>query len=94
LARRIAKRGFNNKRFAVRVAIVNVAALEKCFDSGATVDPAALEEKGLVSGRYDVVKILGNGDLTKKLSVTAHRYSRTAEEKIAAAGGSAEVILK
>lgn len=88
LARRIAKRGFNNKRFAAVVAIVNVAALEKTFDDGATVNPETLTEKGLVSGRFDEVKILGNGTLAKRLSVEVHRFSKSAEEKITGAGGT------
>ncbi len=93
LSRRIAKRGFNNKQFAAVVAIVNVASLGDVFENGDTVDPARLEEKGLISGHWDVVKILGNGDLKKKLTVTAHRFSQAAEAKIAAAGGSTQVIL-
>jgi len=92
LARRIAKRGFSNKFFAARVAIVNLAALEDAFESGATVDVSALAEKGLVSGQYDVVKVLGNGELTKKLTVQAHRFSKSAQEKIASKGGTAEVV--
>ncbi len=92
LARRMAKVGFNNRRFATRVAIVNVGALEKAFDSGATVDPETLAERGLAKGRYDVLKILGDGPLTKSLTVVAHRVSRAAEEKIKAAGGVVERI--
>jgi len=93
LARRIAKRGFSNKRFAVRVAIVNLATLEKAFKEGATVSPATLVEKGLVKGRFDLIKILGNGQLTKKLFVQAHRFSASAEEKITASEGTVERIL-
>jgi large subunit ribosomal protein L15 len=93
LVRRLAKRGFNNKFFARVVAIVNVATLEERFENGATVDPAALEAAGLVKGRYDVVKILGNGDLKKKLTVTAHEFSASAMEKIRAAGGQAERLV-
>ena len=62
LVRRLAKRGFNNKSFSRLVAIVNLQTLEGAFDAGATVDPAALAEKGLVKGRYDAIKILGKGD--------------------------------
>jgi len=93
LVRRLAKRGFNNKFFARVVAIVNVATLDECFENGATVDPAALEAAGLVKGRYDAVKILGNGDLKKKLTVTAHEFSASATEKIRAAGGQAERLI-
>jgi large subunit ribosomal protein L15 len=88
LARRIAKRGFNNRQFAPAVLIVNVGALEQAFDSGATVSLQTLLEKGLAKGAFDEVKILGNGDLTKKLSVEAHRFSKSAEEKITKQGGS------
>jgi large subunit ribosomal protein L15 len=93
LVRRLAKRGFNNKFFARLVAIVNVATLEECFENGTTVDPAALEAAGLVKGRYDVVKILGNGDLKKKLTVKAHEFSASATEKIRAAGGQADRLI-
>ena len=93
LARRIAKRGFSNNFFATKVAIVNVAALEQIFESGSTVDLAALRDKGLVSGKFDVVKILGNGALTKKLKVSAHAFSKSAEQKITEAGGTFEVVV-
>ncbi len=88
LARRIAKRGFNNRQFAPAVAIVNVSALNEAFENGASVTPQTLAEKGLAKGAFDEIKILGNGDLTKKLSVEAHRFSKSAEEKITKQGGS------
>ena len=72
---------------------INVAALEERFDSGAEVTPDSLKESGLARGRFDVIKILGNGNLQKKLSVRAHRFSKSAEEKIAAAGGTVERIV-
>jgi large subunit ribosomal protein L15 len=87
MTRRIAKFGFNNKYHAAVVAVVNLSSLEERFESGATVDPGALEGAGLVKGRYDVIKILGNGTLSKRLTVTAHGFSASAEEKIRAAGG-------
>jgi large subunit ribosomal protein L15 len=90
LVRRVPKRGFNNK-FALQVAIVNVADLDRLFDSGAEVTPATLKEKSLAKQRYDVLKVLGNGKLTKKLKVAAHRFSKTAREQIEKAGG--EVIV-
>lgn len=93
LARRIAKRGFSNARFAVRTLALNVAELEKHFSSGETVSPDSLAEKGLAKGRFDVIKILGDGELTAKLTVRAHRFSASAEEKIVAAGGTAERIV-
>jgi large subunit ribosomal protein L15 len=93
LARRIAKRGFNNRQFALKVAIVNVGALDQAFDNGTTVTVAALLEKGLAKGGFDEIKILGNGSLTKKLSVEAHQFSKSAEEKITAQGGTVKRIL-
>lgn len=92
LLRRIAKRGFNNNQFAPVVAEVNVAALESAFESGTEVTPELMQEKGIAKGRFDEVKILGNGTLTKKLTVSAHRFSKAAEEKIAKAGGKATRI--
>lgn len=93
LMRRVAKRGFNNYYFAAKVAIINVAQLEAAFENGERVDPDTLAAKGLAKGRYDELKILGNGELTKKLTVTAHRFSQSAVEKITAAGGTIERIL-
>jgi large subunit ribosomal protein L15 len=90
LMRRIAKRGFNNNQFALAVAEVNVAALNLAFESGAQVSPESMAAKGLAKGRFDVVKILGNGELSKSLSVSAHRFSASAEKKILAAGGKVE----
>ena len=91
LVRRVPKRGFTNT-FAVTVAAVNVGDLEELFDAGAKVTPEALKEKGMVKRRYDVLKVLGDGELTKKLAVTAHRFSASAKEKIEKAGGSVSVI--
>lgn len=90
MVRRVAKRGFNNKFFAVKVAIVNVSVLEEAFENGATVDAAALATKGIAKGNYEVLKVLGNGDLKKKLTIRAHEFSASALEKIKAAGGTAE----
>jgi large subunit ribosomal protein L15 len=88
LMRRIAKRGFNNNQFAAKIAEVNVAALSEAFDAGAEVTPELLVSKGLAKGRFDEIKILGNGELKKKLTVSAHRFSASAEQKILAAGGT------
>lgn len=88
LARRIAKRGFNNRQFAPTILIVNVSALDEAFENGATVNLQTLVERGLAKGAFDEIKILGNGALTKKLSVEAHRFSKSAEEKITKQGGS------
>ena len=89
LQRRVPKRGFNNI-FATEYAIVNVSALE-VFDDGAVVDAAALEAKGLIRCACMPVKVLGNGELTKKLTVNAAAFSASASEKIQKAGGTAEV---
>lgn len=93
LSRRIAKRGFNNKKFATKVGIVNVQDLEQRFEDGATIDPAALSSNGLAKGRFEVIKVLGDGELTKKFTVRVHRCSKSAEDKITAAGGSIELIF-
>jgi len=91
LVRRIPKRGFHN-RFARTVAVVNVGDLEKRFDAGAEVTIDALKARNLAKGRYDLLKILGNGQLTKQLKISAHRFSRSALEKIQQAGGEAIVL--
>lgn len=91
LQRRIPKRGFNNI-FAMEIAAVNVSALDKAFEDGAVVDINALIEKGLVKKALDGVKILGNGEISKKLTVKVNAYSDSAKQKIEAAGGKAEVI--
>lgn len=91
LFRKLPRRGFNNANFATRYAVVNVAALE-AFDDGATVDPAALLQRGIITKSLDGVKILGQGELSRQLTVKAHRFSKSAAEKIQAAGGSVEVI--
>ncbi len=92
LFRRMAKRGFNNRAFADVIEIVNVATLEKIFETGDTVNLESLREKGLAKGRFDQLKILGQGELTKSLTVSAHRFSKSAIEKIESAGGTADVI--
>jgi large subunit ribosomal protein L15 len=92
LARRVPKRGFNNGAFRKDYAIVNLSALEVCYDSGTTVDEAALRLRGLVKGRHDGIKILGEGDLTKPLTVRATSFSASAAAKITAAGGQAVVV--
>lgn len=91
LQRRIPKRGFNNI-FAKEIAADNVSALDKAFEDGAVVDVNALIEKGLVKKALDGVKILGNGEISKKLTVKVNAYSDSAKQKIEAAGGKAEVI--
>ena len=90
LQRRIPKRGFNNI-FAKKIVAINVSALE-AFEDGAEVTTAALIEKGIVKDEFDGIKILANGNLTKKLTVKVAAYSESAKQKIEAAGGKAEVI--
>jgi large subunit ribosomal protein L15 len=90
LHRIIAKRGFNNNEFAAKVLEINVSVLEAKFAAGETVSVETLREKGLAKGRFDVVKILGDGELTKKLIVQVDRISKAAEEKISKAGGTVE----
>ncbi len=90
LTRRTPKRGFNNI-FAKKVVTVNVSELEK-FNDGIIVDKELLQASGLINGRYDVVKILGDGELTKNITVKADAFTKTAAEKIEKAGGKAEVV--
>ena len=90
LQRRLPKRGFNNI-FAKTVATVNVSDLNR-FEDGTVVNAAALVETGLVKGYFDSIKVLGNGDLSKKLTVQVSAYSESAKQKIEQAGGKAEVI--
>lgn len=90
LYRRLPKRGFNNARHATRYLPVNLAALN-CFEDGERVDEGVLRKAGLANGRSDGIKILGNGELTKKLTVCAHAFSASARTKIEAKGGSCEL---
>ena len=87
--RQLPKRGFNNKRFATVYATVNVADLNR-FEDGAVVDLEALIDARIIRKEFDGLKVLGNGELTKKLTVKAAKFSATAKEKIEAVGGSAE----
>ena len=90
LQRRIPKRGFNNI-FAQKVVAINVGELEK-FGEGSVIDVNELINMGLVKRKFDKIKILGNGNITKSFTVKAHFFSKSAAEKIEAAGGKAEVI--
>jgi large subunit ribosomal protein L15 len=90
MQRRLPKRGFNNP-FRVEAFPINLGMLDKVFEAG-EVDVAAMKARGLVPKTAAVVKILGNGEVTKKLVVKAHRFSESALAKLAAAGGSGEVI--
>ena len=91
LVRRVPKRGFTNS-FALNVVAINVGDLDGVFEAGDSITPALLKERGIVKGAYDVLKILGDGELTKKLTISAHRFSASAKEKIEQAGGTAEVL--
>ena len=91
LYRKLPKRGFNNFRFAKKYAVVNVLSLNK-FEDGAVVDCAALLNAGIINSVLDGVKVLGEGELTKKLTVKAAVFSASAKEKIEAVGGKTEVV--
>ena len=91
LYRRIPKRGFTNGKFKVRFATVNVSELN-VFDDGTVVTPALLKEKRIIRKELDGVKVLGNGSLTKKLTIQANKFSESALKKIEESGSKAEVI--
>ena len=93
LIRRIPKRGFNNARHATVYLPVNVEALNR-FEEGARVDEAALRQAGVANGRFDGIKILGDGEITRKLTVSAHSFSASARTKIEAKGGTCELISR
>jgi large subunit ribosomal protein L15 len=92
LHRRLPKRGFNNHDFRTEYAVVNLDQLEAQFDAGTTVGPDAFRESGLVRGTKLRIKVLARGEVTKALTVQAHKFSGKAAEKLAAAGGKAEAI--
>jgi large subunit ribosomal protein L15 len=91
--RRVPKRGFSNP-FRVDYVVVNLDTLAEVFDGGSDVTPELLRERGLVREKRALIKVLGRGDVTKKLTVRAHKFSESAAQKSAAAGGVAEVIAK
>lgn len=92
LARRIPKRGFSNFRFSVKYQVVNLAELDARFEDGAEIDAAKCAALRLISDAAAPLKILGEGEITKKLTVKAQAFSAAAKEKLEAAGGKAEVI--
>lgn len=92
LYRRIPKRGFNNARFTIRYATINVSDLNNYFNDGDVVTPELLKERKIIKKQLNGVKVLGNGELTKKLTVKANIFSNSAITKIEGAGGKAEVI--
>lgn len=89
--RRIPKRGFSNARFATRYSVVNIGSLESRFEAGAHVTPQSLLEAGLIRNLRSPVKVLGTGALTRGLTVDAAKFSKSAVEKIQAAGGEARI---
>lgn len=91
LYRRLPKRGFSNAMFKTRYAVINVEDLN-VFDEGTTVTPALLKEVGMVKQQLDGIKVLGSGKLEKKLTIQAHKFSKSALEKINESGSKAEVI--
>ncbi len=91
LYRRLPKRGFNNARFKRRIAVVNISDLN-VFSDGTDVGVESLRAQGLVGGKFDEIKILGTGDLKRKLNVQAHLFSGSARTKIEAAGGKADIL--
>ena len=91
LYRKLPKRGFNNSRFGSSYAVINVYSLNK-FNDGDVVDAAALLEAGIIKNTFDGIKVLGDGELTKKLTVKAAVFSASAKEKIEAVGGKTEVV--
>lgn len=93
LLRRIPKSGFSNRQFRTVYEWTNISVLDKNFDNGAKVTPQDMVSEGLVK-KGDRVKVLGDGEITKKLTVKAHAFSRSAREKIEKAGGKAELIAE
>ena len=91
LHRRVPKRGFHN-HFRTEYAVVNLDVLADRFDAGTVVTPELLRERGLIHSERQPIKVLARGDMSKKLTVRAHKFSGKAAEKIAAAGGSTEVL--
>jgi large subunit ribosomal protein L15 len=91
LYRRLPKRGFNNARFGTKYAVINLSDLNK-FEDGSVITPELLKKENVITQQLYGIKVLGNGNLNKKLTIKAHRFSETAKEKIEAAGGKIEVI--
>ena len=91
LYRRLPKRGFSNAMFKKVYAVINVSDLNM-FDEGTVVTPELLKEMGIIKNALSGIKVLGNGEIEKKLEVRAHKFSETAKQKIEAAGGKAEVM--
>ncbi len=91
MVRRVPKRGFNN-RWGLSVAVVNLGQIDQAFSAGEEVTLETLAAKNLAKGRFDILKVLGDGELSKKLKIAAHRFSKSAAEKIEKAGGELVVL--
>jgi large subunit ribosomal protein L15 len=91
--RRLPKRGFNNAAFTTTYAVVNVSLLEERFEAGASIDEAALRQAGIVKGRYNGIKILGDGEISKSFKIEVNKVSASARDKIEKAGGSVTEIV-
>ncbi len=91
LYRRLPKRGFTNHMFKTKYAVINVSALNR-FDNGTVVTPALLKEKGIIKNQLSGIKVLGDGKLEKKITIQAHKFTKSALEKIKESGSKAEVI--
>ncbi len=94
LHRRLPKRGFNNINFKTKVEVVNLAQIEKAFNDGDTVTEEALRKAGLINRSCDVVKVLGQGELTKKVTIAVDTISASAKEKVEKAGGSVQAAAE
>lgn len=94
LHRRVPKRGFTNGMFSKDFAVVNIGDIDAVFENGATVDMASLKKTRLVVGTYDGVRILGDGEMTKKLSITADHFTASAKKKVEAKGGTCTVTTQ
>lgn len=92
LFRRIPKRGFNNANFTARYEVVNVSQLDRLFEDGAAVGAKELFVAGLIDSAASRIKVLGDGELSKKLNVSAHKFSKSAEQKISGCGGTIKVV--
>ena len=91
LVRRVPKRGFTNSA-ALAVAEINVGDLDDLFEAGVAITPESLTKAGIIKKQFEVLKVLGDGELTKKLSVSAHRFSASAKDKIEKAGGTVTIL--
>lgn len=92
--RRLPKKGFSNATFRDKIVVVNLDRLEAQFDDGAVINEAALREKRIVRGRFDAIKVLGDGDLSKKFTISVNQISANAKDKVEKAGGTVALVEK